>query len=111
MIYDYEEDTINFCLSKHTEWKGNKRIHLPKSGSASLEAYCEVRRKLASKLYDECMALLKDGEKKGFENLTNKEKQGLQSLQKRVKNSEPSSVSVTKVANLLCSLESNILTQ
>ena len=38
LIYDYEEDTIDFSRSKPTEWNGNKRIHLPKSGSSSLGA-------------------------------------------------------------------------
>ena len=88
IIYDYEEDTMNFTRSKPTEWNGNKRIYLPKSGSSSLEAYFEVRRNDASRLYDECMTLLDDGNKKGFENLTNMEKQGLKSLQKRIKNKE-----------------------
>ena len=86
LIYDYEEDSINFSRSKPTEWNDNKRIHLPKSGSASLEAYCEVRRGEASRLYDECLALLGDGDKKGFENISNMEKQGIKSLQKRIKN-------------------------
>ena len=35
LIYDYEEDTIYFSRSKPTEWNGNKKIHLPKSGSSS----------------------------------------------------------------------------
>ena len=47
-----------------------------------------MRRKEASRLFDICLALLKDGDKKGFENLTNMEKQGLKSLQRRVKQGE-----------------------
>ena len=38
LIYDLEENTIDFARSKPTQWKVNKRIHLPKSGSSSLEA-------------------------------------------------------------------------
>ena len=41
-----------------------------------------MRRMEASKLFDECLNLLKDENKKGFENLTNMEKQGLKSLQR-----------------------------
>ena len=74
LIYDLEDDKLSFSQSKPTEWKGNKRVHLPKSGSGSLEAFFEVRRMEASKLFDGCLDLLKDGNKKGFENLTNMEK-------------------------------------
>ena len=88
LIYDYEDDTIDFSRSKPTEWNGNKRIHLPKSGSSSLESYFEVRRGEASRLYDKCIALLDDGNKKGFENISNMEKQGVKSLQKQIKNRE-----------------------
>ena len=84
LIYDYKEDTINFSRSKPTEWKENKRIHIPNSGLDSLDANFKVSRKEASRLFDECLALLKDGDKKGFDNLTNTEKQVLKSLQNRV---------------------------
>ena len=84
LIYDYEEDTINFARSKPTEWNGNKRIYLPKSGSSSLEAYFEVRRRNASRLFDQCQALRNEEGKRGFENLSSEEKQGLKSLQKRL---------------------------
>ena len=57
-------------------------------GSFSLESYFEVRRGEASRLYDECIAFLDDGNKKGFENISNMEKQGVKSLQKRIKNRE-----------------------
>ena len=78
LIYDYEEDSVNFARSKPTEWTGNKRIHLPKSGSSSLEAYLEVRRKSASRIYDQCLALLGEGDdRKGYENLSSEEKIGL----------------------------------
>ena len=33
LIYDMEDNTIDFARSKPTQWKGNKRIHLPKGGS------------------------------------------------------------------------------
>ena len=80
---------MNFARSKPTEWTGNKRIHLPKSGSSSLEAYLEVRRKSASRIYDQCLALLGEGDdRKGYENLSSEEKIGLKSLQKRVSSGE-----------------------
>ena len=88
LIYDFEEDTIDFSRGKPTEWNGNKRIHLPKSGSSSLESFFEVRREEASILFDKCITLLNDGDKKGFENITNLEKQGIKSLQKRIQNKE-----------------------
>jgi hypothetical protein len=51
-----------------------------------MEAYLEVRRKEASKIYDECMELLGDGfEQIGLDNLTASEKRGLKSLKKKVK--------------------------
>ena len=56
LIYDLEDDKLSFSQSKPTEWKGNKRIHVPKSVSSSLESYFEVRRVEASRLYDECIA-------------------------------------------------------
>ena len=84
LIYDFEDDTLNFGRGKPTDWNTNKRVHLPKSGSSSLETFLEVRRMEASRLYDECKTLLGDGkeDKKGFENLRAGEKQGLSSLQK-----------------------------
>ena len=84
-----EDDTVNFARSKPTDWNTNKRIHLPKSGTASLEAYFEVRRQEASRLFDACLKLLgEDSDRRGFENLTSEEKQGLKSLQKRVASGE-----------------------
>jgi hypothetical protein len=50
MIYDFENREMDFGRSRATNWKGNKRIVLPKSGSTHLEAYLEIRRKTASKI-------------------------------------------------------------
>ena len=52
LIYDFEEKNINFGRAKPTGWKGNKRVTLPKGGSAQLEGFLEVRRRQASKIYD-----------------------------------------------------------
>ena len=30
LIYDYEEDTINYGRGRPIDWNTNKRIHLPK---------------------------------------------------------------------------------
>ena len=88
LIYDLEENTIDFARSKPTQWKGNKRIHLPKAGSTSLEAYFEIRRQQASEIYDNCMKLLGEDCKTNHDNLDREEKEGLESLQKRVKTGE-----------------------
>ena len=86
MIFDFEEKEMDFGRCKATNWKGNKRITLPKGGSTQMEAYLEVRRKEASKIFDECMELLGDGfEKTGMDNLTTSEKRGLNSLKRKVK--------------------------
>ena len=84
LIYDLEENTIDFARSKPTQWKGNKRIHLPKAGSTSLEAYFEIRRQQASEIYHNCMKLLGEDCKTSHDNLDREEKEGLESLQKRV---------------------------
>ena len=47
LIYDLEDDTMDFGRNKATNMKGNKRITLPKSGTPSLEAYFEIRRQHA----------------------------------------------------------------
>ena len=52
LIYDMEEEVIDFGNSRPTNWAGNKRIYLPKGGSTSLESYLEIRRAEASKMYD-----------------------------------------------------------
>ena len=88
LIYDMEDNNIDFARSKPTQWKGNKRIYLPKAGSTSLEAYLEIRRQQASRTYDDCMKLLSEGCKTSNENLDCEEKEGLKSLQKRVKSGE-----------------------
>ena len=88
-IYDFENKNINFGRSRATNWKGNKRIKLPKAGSTQLESYLDVRRRDAEKIYDECMELLKDGkEKVSHNNLTASEARGLKSLKKRVSDQE-----------------------
>ena len=51
MIDDFEKKDMDFGRSKATNWKGNKRIVLP--GSTHLEAYLEIRRKAASKIWDQ----------------------------------------------------------
>ena len=85
IIYDFEDNNIDFGRSKPTRWKGNKRITLPKSGSASLEAYLEIRRQEMSRTFDECMEILGEGDKTGYNNLDMEERQGLKSLKDRVK--------------------------
>jgi hypothetical protein len=90
LIYDMEEQTIDFGKSKPTNWKGNKRVNLPKGGSSTLEAFLEVRRREAMKTFEKCKNLLGTDEdaKNTFDNLTAEEKKGLKSLQKRVKAKE-----------------------
>ena len=88
LIYDMEKNNIDFARSKPTQWKGNKRIHLPKAGSTSLEAYFEIRRQQASQTYDDCMKLLGEGCKLTHDNLDREEKEGLKSLQEGVKSGE-----------------------
>ena len=88
MIYDFENKEMDFGRSRATNWKGNKRIVLPKSGSTHLEAYLEIRRKTASKIWDQCMEMLGEGVEAGMDNLTEAEKRGLKSLKKRVANKE-----------------------
>ena len=86
MIYDFESKQLDFGKSKATNWKGNKRIKLPKAKSSLQEASLEMRRQAASKVYDECNKLLDDGaEKVGMDKLTAGEKKGLKSLKKQVK--------------------------
>ena len=75
-------------MTSPAQWKGNKRIHLPKGGSTSLEAYLEIRRQEASRTFDNCMELLSEGCKKSHENIDIEEKQGLKSLQERVEKGE-----------------------
>jgi hypothetical protein len=87
-IYDFEDNTLDFGRSKPTRWKGNKRISLPKSGSASLEAYFEIRRREASRTFDECLKILGKGKDTKHDNLDKEEKEGLKSLQERVKSGE-----------------------
>ena len=89
LIYDMEEEVIDFENSKSTNWAGNKRIYLPKGGSTSLEPCLETRRAEKSKLYDKCLELLggKDSQKE-FDNMTSDEKAGLKSLEKRISSSE-----------------------
>jgi hypothetical protein len=48
-IDDFEEKTINFGRSRATNWKGNKRIKLPKAGTTQLESFLDVRRRDAEK--------------------------------------------------------------
>ena len=75
--------------SRATNWKGNKRIKLPKAGSTQLESYLDVRRRDAEKIYDECIELLKDGkEKVSHNNLTASEARGVKSLKKGITNQE-----------------------
>jgi hypothetical protein len=91
MLYNFEEKNINFGKAKPTNWKNNKRVHLPKAGSAQLEGFIEVRRREAIKTFDTAMRALGYNEKKDkeiFDNLTQKEQRGLKSLQKRIKNKE-----------------------
>ena len=77
MIFDMVDNNIDFDRSKPTQWKGNKRIHLPKAGSTSLEAYLEIRRQQASQTYDDCMKLLGEGCKVFHDNLDREETEGL----------------------------------
>ena len=86
LVYDLEDNSLNFGRCKATNMKGNKRIHLPKAGSPSLEAFLEIRRQEASRIFDQCVALL--GENAGWDNLDHEEKLGIKRLQKRVKNGE-----------------------
>ena len=91
LIYDFEEKNINFGRAKPTGWKGNKRVTLPKGGSAQLEGFLEVRRRQASKIYDACLRLLgqdDDGDRVKIENLSAKDRRGLESLKRRVKQKE-----------------------
>ena len=86
--YDFEDKSLDFGRCKATDWKLNKRITLPKSGSPKFEAYLEVRRAEASKIFDECMRLLGHEEKDGdmIENLSESERSDLKSLKKKVNN-------------------------
>jgi hypothetical protein len=52
LVYDFEFRDLDFGRQKATNMKNNKRITLPKSKDVQLEAYMEVRRKRAVKLYD-----------------------------------------------------------
>ena len=91
LIYDFEEKNINFGRAKPTGWKGNKRVTLPKGGSAQLEGFLEVRRRQAVKIYDACLKILgqdEDGDRVKLENLTAKDRRGLESLKRRVKEKE-----------------------
>ena len=69
-------------------WKGNKRIVLPKSGSTHMEAYLEIRRQNASKIWDQCMEILGEDAEKGMDNITKEERQGLKSLKKIIEEKE-----------------------
>ena len=82
--YDFEFKDLDFGRQKATNMKNNKRITLPKAKDVQLEAYMEVRRKRAAKLYDMCVKKLGEECEKGKDNLTPREKIGLKSLKKRV---------------------------
>ena len=55
-----------------------------------MEAFLEVRRAEASKIFDECMHLLghNKNNKDVIENLTDEEKKDIKNIQKKVKNGE-----------------------
>ena len=84
LVYDFEFRDLDFGRQKATNMKNNKRVTLPKSKDVQLEAYMEVRRKRAAKLYDMCVKKLGQDCEKGKDNLTAGEKRGLKSLKKRV---------------------------
>ena len=88
LVYDFEEKDLNFGRQKATEMKHNKRVTLPKSSDAQVEALIEVRRKRALQLYDMCRKKLGEGAEKGKDNLTMGERRGLKSLKKRVDEGE-----------------------
>ena len=79
---------MNFGRCKATNMKGNKRVHLPKAGSPSLEAFLEIRRQEASRIFDECLKILEEGGEKEWDNLDHDQRLGIKSLQKRVKKGE-----------------------
>jgi hypothetical protein len=85
LIYDLEDNTIDFARSQPTQFKQNMRVHLPKAGSSSLEAYFEIRRHQASETYNNCMKLLGEDCKTTHDNLDKEEKEGLESLKKKKK--------------------------
>ena len=82
-IYDFEDNSMNFGRFKATNMKGNKRVHLPKAGSPSLEAFLEIRRQEASRIFDECLKILEEGGEKEWDNLDHDERLGIKSLQKK----------------------------
>ena len=83
LVYDFEDNNMDLGRCKATDWKTNKRITLPKSGSAKLEAYMEVRRAEANKLFGSC-----EDDKEVIENLSVGERKAVKTLQKRAENGE-----------------------
>ena len=58
LIYDMEDQSLDFSRLRPTDWKTNKRITLPKGGSKSLEAFLEICRNEASRIFDKCEEVL-----------------------------------------------------
>ena len=87
-IYDPKTRTFNDAKRRATDLKECSRITLPKPLETRHEAMIETRRNMNEKTYnqyrdEECN---KKGEVRG--NMTEEEKDGLKSLQKRIKNKE-----------------------
>ena len=60
LIFDKEDNNVNFSRTRATNMKNNKRIHLPRPLPPSQEAMMELRKIEALKIYDACMKLLEN---------------------------------------------------
>ena len=85
MVFDEERMKVDFRKSRCTDVKHNGKIYLPGPMPNNLESELEMRRVAWGAQYDQHIASIKDEEGVEDGNLTEQEKKGLKSLQKRVK--------------------------
>ena len=84
-FYDPEEKRFNYNKKRVTDLRENARVTLPKPASEIHEAGIEIRRNNLKRTVREFMEKECNGTKNQKPNLTKNEKDGLISLQKRIK--------------------------
>ena len=99
-IYDPFENTINFEQRRPTDYKLNKRICLPRPLNEAEEFGCELKKREYVREFNQYLAENKKNNKHKdhrtkkiktgptFLNLNKKEKEGAESLKKRIRNGE-----------------------
>ena len=84
MVYDKEDNTINFRKQKCTDTKHNTRLILPGPASNQRESELDMRRVQWSAIYHKYISEFCDEEGVQESNLSEEEARGLASLKKRV---------------------------